>query len=80
MSDDDKFSVHSEPAMKNRQTIGLQTSVQHFKKIEQTIEYQQRQQAKRESTDWALSPIFDEVSFAKGTVKDRKKILENKLT
>ena len=64
LSDDDNFSVHS-AEMPNKVTVGIQTSEIHFKKVEKTQEFQLKQKEKIESTDWALSSLFDDISFAK---------------
>lgn len=64
ISDDDNFSVHSASAP-NKVTVGIQTSEQHFRKVEKTQEFLRKQQERMESTDWALSSLFDDISFAK---------------
>ena len=64
-SDEDNFSVHSCDGTLNRVTVGIQTNEAHFRRIERTAEFARRRQERLESTDWALSPIFDEIVFAK---------------
>ena len=64
-SDDDNFSVHSCEGAVGKVTVGIQTNEAHFRKITKTDEYQKRRQTRMESTDWALSPIFDDIAFAK---------------
>ena len=45
--------------------MGIQTNEAHFRNVTKTDEYQKRRQERIESTDWALSPLFDEIAFAK---------------
>ena len=77
LSDDDNFSVHSASAP-NKVTVGIQTSEQHFRKVEKTQEFLQKQQERIESTDWALSSLFDDISFAKQkkTIGGRKLLVQ----
>ena len=56
--------MHSCEAV-NKVTVGIQTNEAHFRKVVRTEEFARLQQEKMESTDWALSPIFDEIAFAK---------------
>ena len=63
-SDEDNFSVHS-CEINNKVEVGIQTNEAHFRNVVRTPMYQQQRQEKIESTDWALSPIFDEILFAK---------------
>mmetsp|Transcript_28915 Transcript_28915/g.38549 ORF Transcript_28915/g.38549 Transcript_28915/m.38549 type:complete len:82 (+) Transcript_28915:1613-1858(+) len=49
----------------NKVTVGIQTNDAHFRKIERTAEFERKKQEKMESTDWALSPLFDDIHFAK---------------
>ena len=64
-SDEDNFSLHSVEGAVNKVTVGIQTNDAHFRKIEKTAEFLRKRQQRLESTDWALSPIFDDIHFAK---------------
>ena len=64
-SDEDNFSVHSFEGAVGKVTVGIQTNEAHFRNVVKTEEYQKKRQARIESTDWALSPIFDDIAFAK---------------
>ena len=63
-SDEDNFSVHSNDAM-NKCDVGIQTNEAHFRKVEKTEEFARKKQERLESTDWALSSLFDDIAFAK---------------
>ena len=63
-SDEENFSVHSCEAV-NKVTVGIQTNDAHFRNIERTEAFQKRKQERMDSVDWALSPLFDEIQFAK---------------
>ncbi len=64
-SDEDNFSVHPCEGVINKVTVGIQTNEAHFRNVERSKEYEKKRQEKLESIDWALSPIFDEIHFAK---------------
>ena len=72
-SDDDNFSIHS-ASTPNRMIFGIQTSEKHFNKIKKTPEFQLQKQQRIESIDWALSSLFDDISFAKQnkSIRSRK--------
>ena len=74
-SDEDNFSVHSCEAV-NKVTVGIQTNEAHFRKVEKTEAFAKRRRERLESTDWPLSPIFDEIAFA----KEKRSIGGRKLT
>jgi len=64
-SDEDNFSVTVCQGTVNRVDVGIQTNEAHFRKVERSEEFARRQQERLESMDWALSPIFDDIAFAK---------------
>lgn len=70
--EDDNFSQHAEP--NNQVSVGIQTSNQHFGKMEKTLEYKRKEQERIESIDWALSGMFNEITTAKSktTIGGRK--------
>ena len=45
--------------------MGIQTNEAHFRNVTKTDEYDRKRQERIESTDWALSPLFDDIVFAK---------------
>lgn len=57
--------MHSCEGVVGKVTVGIQTNEAHFRNVVKTEEYQRRRQERIESTDWALSPIFDDIAFAK---------------
>ena len=63
-SDEDNFSTHSNEA-NNKVTVGIQTNEAHFRNVGRTDTFKKAMQEKMESIDWSLSPIFDEIQFAK---------------
>ena len=49
----------------NKCDVGIQTNEAHFRKVEKTEEFARKKQERLESTDWALSSLFDDIAFAK---------------
>lgn len=74
-SDEDNFSEHS-CEMVNKVTVGIQTNEAHFRNVARTEEFARKKNERMESLDWALSPLFDEIEFAKEkkTIGGRKMV------
>ena len=73
VSDDDNFSFH-EGYAPNKVTVGIQTSEIHFRKVGKSSAFQKAQKERQESTDWTLSPLYDDIQFTKSkkTIGGRK--------